>query len=188
MVLNQNINKKQHISYIISYSVYFQRKRQKNVKFHEIHMCLRDEDHNFLLMPIVLILTRLWGTVRLLYYVIGQPWGQDFSNGFLLRLQALGDPTQAFCNFILFCLFDKTIRMKICLSTGKCKRTERRSEHSAQEVLLRPRKDNAHAIIQALNGKEYMMACANSNESDQTAHPLTLIRAFAVRKHNSWTL
>ena len=151
-------------------------------------MCLRDEDQNFLLVPVVLILTRLWGTVRLFYHVIGQPWGQDFSNGFLLRMQAFGDPTQAFCNFILFGLFDRTIRMKICSSLGKCKLTERRSDHSAQEVLLRLRKDNAHAIIQTLNGKEYMMTYANSEEPDQTAHPLTLIRAFAVRKHNNWTL
>lgn len=162
--------------------------RQKNIKFHEIHMCLRDEDQNFIFVPVVLILTRFWGIVRFLYYVIGHPWGQNFSNGFLLRMQAFGDPSQAFYNFVIFCLFDKTIRMKICSYLGKCKRTERRTNHSAQEVLLRPRKNNAHAIIQTLNGKEYTMASANSEGSDQTAHPLTLIRAFAVRKHNSWTL
>ena len=32
----------------------------------------------------------------------------------LLRLQALGDPAQAFCNFLLFCICDKTVRTKLC--------------------------------------------------------------------------
>ena len=31
----------------------------------------------------------------------------------LLRLQALGDPGQAFCNFFLFCLLDKTVFTKL---------------------------------------------------------------------------
>ena len=28
-------------------------------------------------------------------------------------LQALGDPAQAFCNFLLLCVFDKTVRQQV---------------------------------------------------------------------------
>ena len=28
-------------------------------------------------------------------------------------LQALGDPAQAFCNFLLLCVFDKTVRQQM---------------------------------------------------------------------------
>ena len=31
----------------------------------------------------------------------------------LLYMQALGDPAQSFCNFLLFCIFDKTVRTRM---------------------------------------------------------------------------
>ena len=41
----------------------------------------------------------------------------------LLRLQAFGDPGQAFGNFFLFCVFDKTVRMKM-KQLLRCQRVE----------------------------------------------------------------
>ena len=49
-------------------------------------------------------------------YVIAveQPQSSSTYMEVLLRLQALGDPAQAFCNFVLFCVCDKTVRTKLC--------------------------------------------------------------------------
>ena len=74
---------------------------------------------------------RLWGTIRFLLYVIQHPQSSKTYMEVLLRLQALGDPAQAFCNFVLFCVCDRTVRRKICPYT--CNRVDTLEDHIIDE-------------------------------------------------------
>ena len=89
------------------------RYRRGRTTFNIIHASLRDEDRNFLYVWFVLYVLRLWGTLRFILYVTIRPSDDEWYMKVLLRLQALGDPAQAFCNFFLFCLLDKTVFTKI---------------------------------------------------------------------------
>lgn len=82
-------------------------------RLHLIHVSLRDEDKNFLYVWFLLYVLRMWGTLRFFLYVIVNPPDTLWYMKALLRLQALGDPGQGFCNFFLFCLLDKTVRGKL---------------------------------------------------------------------------
>lgn len=54
------------------------------------------------------ILVRLWGTLR--FILILSEGNHDNADHVLQYFQAAGDPSQAFCNFILFCVLDKQVR------------------------------------------------------------------------------
>lgn len=104
--------------YLITMSLYALLKihlflHHRKARFHTIHVSLRDEDTNFLYVWFLLYLLRVWGTLRFFFYVIKDPPDTDWYMKVLLRLQALGDPGQAFCNFFLFCLLDKTVFAKL---------------------------------------------------------------------------
>ncbi|KAH3824085.1 hypothetical protein DPMN_125913 [Dreissena polymorpha] len=74
----------------------------------------------FLYVWLVLLSIRIWGTIRFLITAI-LPSDKllltnltfNKANHVLLYLQAFGDPSQAFFNCILFCLFDKEVRGRI---------------------------------------------------------------------------
>ena len=76
-------------------------------------MSLRDEDKNFLYVWFLLYVLRVWGTVRFFLYVTLRPPDSELYMKVLLRMQALGDPGQAFCNCFLFCILDKTVFGKL---------------------------------------------------------------------------
>ena len=64
---------------------------------------------------LILYVLRLWGTIRFVLFIIHNVnYG-----GWLLYLQAIGDPGQAFGNFVLFCVLDRTVRTKM-LNCCKC--------------------------------------------------------------------
>ena len=56
--------------------------------------------------------------------------------------------------------------------------------HRGSEVILLSSKQH----IWAAQAKTCILAYADSEGPDQTAHPRSLIWAFAVRKHNPWML
>ena len=53
----------------------------------------------------------------------------------LLYLQALGDPAQAFCNFLLFCIFDETLRTKMLKRMFCCQERNDTLEDEAEFFL-----------------------------------------------------
>ena len=55
----------------------------------------------------------------------------------LLYMQALGDPAQAFCNFLLFCVFDETVRINM-LKKMLCRNRETydKTPDDREELLL----------------------------------------------------
>ena len=91
----------------------FQYQSYKKKTFHAIQQNLRDEDKNFLYIWLVLYIIRFWGTLRFFLYIYVKPTGWESYMEAFLYLQALGDPAQAFCNFLLLCVFDETVRQQM---------------------------------------------------------------------------
>lgn len=81
-------------------------------------MHLRDDDENYVLLWFVLYLLRIWGTARYGIFVFRVIHGKDVYNFdetdmVLMHLQSIGDSAQAFCNCLLFCVKDTTVRRGI---------------------------------------------------------------------------
>lgn len=108
------------ICYMLTISFYvllkfYQFLKSRYQSFSTIHATLRNEDQNFVYVWLILYLLRIWGTIRFVFFVI---YNLN-PGGWLLYLHAVGDPGQAFGNFILFCVFDRTVRTRM-LKCYKC--------------------------------------------------------------------
>ncbi|XP_060573795.1 G-protein coupled receptor 157-like [Ruditapes philippinarum] len=114
------------VCYLLTTSLYVLLKfylllRFRRHQFAEIHESLRNYDHNFLYVWFILYLLRLWGTIRSIMALTGvdkQSPGDEISNVFM-HMQAIGDPAQAFCNFILVCILDKPVRLVLFGDCGR---------------------------------------------------------------------
>ncbi|XP_052287030.1 G-protein coupled receptor 157-like isoform X2 [Dreissena polymorpha] len=90
-------------------------------RFHtldQLNPDLRSDDRNFLYVWLVLLAIRIWGTIRFLITAFST--NDKLLNTILLYLQAVGDPSQAFFNCILFCLFDTEVRGRIANAISCC--------------------------------------------------------------------
>ena len=111
--------------------------------FHQVHHNLREEDQNFLFVWLLLLLLRIWGTIRFFIYVSSKQDGSELYMKVLLHLQAVGDPAQAFCNSILFCVCDRTVRKKICALICTCKSSGDLNDRLTEEGVDRKNSLNA---------------------------------------------
>lgn len=83
----------------------------------------------------MLYVLRVWGTLKFLLRFRLHPSGEEDYMYALLYLQALGDPAQAFCNFLLFCVFDKTVRTKM-IQKMKCSKTTFEEAEDEEDIRL----------------------------------------------------
>lgn len=111
--------------YVLSkVSLWTQRRQNQRQRFQlEEVEDMRNEDENFIYVPLVLYLLRIWGTVRFFMAVAQKRVNNvhiDRTQAVLLVFQSIGDSGQAFCNCILFCFCDTTVRRylfhKLCPS------------------------------------------------------------------------
>jgi len=79
---------------------------------------------------LVLITIRIWGTIR--FFLRASYSSYDHvtqyvkeADDVLVYFQAAGDPSQAFCNAILFCVMDKEVRRNL---VRMCKREEKATD------------------------------------------------------------
>ncbi|XP_053379159.1 G-protein coupled receptor 157-like [Mercenaria mercenaria] len=108
------------LCYFITTSLYVLLKfnmflRHRHKTFTDMHRSLREEDKNYLYVWFVLYILRLWGSVRSMMDIAEADTGnagEEISKIFMY-MQAVGDPGQAFCNCILFCFLDGTVRSHI---------------------------------------------------------------------------
>lgn len=73
------------------------------------------EDSRFLLLWLIEITLRVWGTIRYIIATIRRHTNEDFAgydslDSVFLTLQSIGDSAQAFCSCMLFCVFDRETR------------------------------------------------------------------------------
>lgn len=73
------------------------------------------------LVPIIFILVRIWGTIRFIIYLSNSvaTFNSEWEKA-LLYLQGIGDSSQGFANFLLFCLFTKKFRVSLKLAVKEC--------------------------------------------------------------------
>ncbi|KAM7438168.1 Basement membrane-specific heparan sulfate proteoglycan core protein [Porites harrisoni] len=79
---------------------------------------IKRAERKLTIIPMVFILLRIWGTIRFfrfLYYLPEDPPAIEF----LLFLQGIGDSSQGFANFVLFCLLTDHVREKFRLCVVK---------------------------------------------------------------------
>lgn len=100
-------------------SQYLQYMKHRFTSFSAFHHSLRKSDQNYLYVWFVLYVLRLWGSIRSVLTLTCWDNNRRFSklSNVLIYLQAAGDPGQAFCNFIIVCLLDSTVRKHLF---GKC--------------------------------------------------------------------
>ncbi|XP_062566872.1 adhesion G-protein coupled receptor G6-like [Saccostrea cucullata] len=76
---------------------------------------VRADDERFCYTPFILYLLRIWGSTRFIFTIIGAYKNQtvDKVDSVLVYFHCIGDSSQAFANFLLFCVFDKDFRKEI---------------------------------------------------------------------------
>ncbi|KAL3861115.1 hypothetical protein ACJMK2_007184 [Sinanodonta woodiana] len=95
--------------------------KRRTVSFRSLNNEFREEDNNFMWVWFVLYLLRIWGTVRFVLSLTPVSTNSEdvgLTQLVLLNLQGIGDSSQAFWNFVIFCLCDKTVRKGI---TARCR-------------------------------------------------------------------
>ncbi|KAH3824056.1 hypothetical protein DPMN_125884 [Dreissena polymorpha] len=91
---------------------------------------LRPDDIKFLYIWIILLALRIWGTIR---FFMASVFDQTETVYALLYLQAIGDPSQAFFNFILFCIVDTEVRRELYYGIF-CDAPEKAKRHALNEI------------------------------------------------------
>ncbi|XP_045162437.2 G-protein coupled receptor 157-like [Mercenaria mercenaria] len=125
------------LCYLITTSLYVLLKfylylRYSRRTFTDIHQSLRQDDQNYLYVWFVLYVLRLWGSLRAIMYLACKD--RDICKAIskiFMYMQAVGDPGQAFCNCILFCFLDGTVRsslFKFCCGTPHNPASQRERE------------------------------------------------------------
>lgn len=103
--------------------------------------CALKAEKRLTLVPVVFVLVRIWGTLRFFIYIAG---GLDNTKAAwekaLLYLQGIGDSSQGFFNFLLFCLFTEKFRTRlqraICGFLQQCKKKPTGSTPSSSSEAL----------------------------------------------------
>jgi len=101
-------------TYIFTPIVYILSKRELDYQYYEqrlllnttVRATLQDTDRKLVLIPIIFVGVRIWGSVRFVFApsLEGLYW--------LAFIQGVGDSAQGWANCILFCIFTRKIREK----------------------------------------------------------------------------
>lgn len=94
------------------------RNQHNRVSFNDISARLRAGDEKYLYLWLIGYCLRIWGTSRFFLYAYKYHSGNPLVNlqpvdDVLLHLESFGDNAQAFCTFILFCVFDQPTRRRL---------------------------------------------------------------------------
>lgn len=110
----------------------------------------KDFELKLILIPVVFILIRIWGTIR---YFMTLKWNVDTLNEYckstdylpvFLALQAMGDPAQGWANCILYCLLTRKIRNRLfsCFCSKLKQDDEEKTKVESNNTLPSPRLQN----------------------------------------------
>lgn len=93
-------------------------RHQKQFTTAQSKECALKAEKRLTLVPVIFVLVRIWGTLRFIIYIVG---GLDDTKAAwekaLLYLQGMGDSSQGFANFLLFCLFTEKFRTRLQRAT-----------------------------------------------------------------------
>ncbi|XP_062566873.1 G-protein coupled receptor 157-like [Saccostrea cucullata] len=100
--------------YIILMVENFRRRRRNIPSLWNSHI-VEEDDERFCYTPFILYLLRIWGSTRFIFTIIGAYTNQTVNkvDSVLVYFHCIGDSSQGFANFLLFCVFDKGFRKNI---------------------------------------------------------------------------
>lgn len=78
----------------------------------------RKAELKLIFIPVVFILLRIWGTIRFIFFLAYHP-RYPHAQKWLIILHGIGDNSQGFADFVLFCLFTVKIRNKFRHCCGR---------------------------------------------------------------------
>lgn len=78
----------------------------------------RKAELKLIFIPVVFILLRIWGTIRFTFFLAYHPRDPPVHK-WLIILHGIGDNSQGFADFVLFCLFTVKIRNKFRHCCGR---------------------------------------------------------------------
>ncbi|KAJ8320455.1 hypothetical protein KUTeg_002042 [Tegillarca granosa] len=97
---------------LLKFFTYRRRRREPDFHWGIINSGrLRTEDENFCMAFAILYLVRIWGTIRFFMSILNTRYspGLNQADSILVYFHSYGDSAQAFWNFVLYCLLDKTL-------------------------------------------------------------------------------
>jgi len=128
-------------TYIFTPLVYILSKRELDFENYDqrlllntsVRATLQDTDRKLVLIPIIFVGVRMWGTARFLFAAIIGPSVDGIY--WLAFMQGVGDSAQGWANCVLFCIFTRKIREKFieCLPRVCCCR-KKEEEPSCEDM------------------------------------------------------
>ncbi|XP_052819751.1 G-protein coupled receptor 157-like [Mya arenaria] len=113
----------------------------------------RLEDRNFIFVPFILYLLRLWGTIRFVIALAKKEGGSNQLNmaqKVLMDLQSVGDSWQGFWNFVLFCVVDNTVRdylYRVVTDNRCCRKETHVDVQTERSPILSRAEQNAGTLV-----------------------------------------
>ncbi|XP_071332074.1 G-protein coupled receptor 157 [Trachinotus anak] len=92
-------------------------------------------DRKLTLIPVIFIVLRIWSTVRFILLLAGSPARQ---NPVLVTLHGIGNTSQGAANCIMFVLFTRPLRTRLCSALCCCSKCRAEVQHSH---------DNPHRLL-----------------------------------------
>lgn len=160
-----------------------------NISFHQLSVNLRDEDRNFLYVPLGLYLLKMWGLIRFFlttYLHKRDLQKQEVKNllDALLLMQSYGASAQATLNCVVFCFLDKTVRTRMKQWLGKVCPCVDNSE--ASQPLLSPHQRQYSSGVTSMTSSMWRMIEASQGRSKWHQCCISNTRSLYLSLNESW--
>lgn len=114
-------------------------------------------EKRLMLVPVTFILIRIWGTLRFILYTFAGVHSLNTTYGTVfLYLQGIGDSSQGFANFLLFCFFTEKFQSCLNYSVQKLSLNCKRSFTPSSMVELEISSQKTRSI-QSTDERSYLM-------------------------------
>lgn len=100
-------------------------------------------EKRLILVPVVFVMVRIWGTIRFLLYWVHYRSGDDSAwwEKALLYLQGMGDGLQGFTNFLLFSFFTEKFQTTFKQAFLACRRIQGPTSEASQSTVVTASQD-----------------------------------------------
>lgn len=107
------------MTYLATSSLYIYLKfymflKSRRFRIEVLNTNLRPEDKNYVYVWLIMYILKVWGTVRLFTLIVHRETSVKYEHimFILLNIQCTFTSAQGFANFLLFCVFDKVVRIR----------------------------------------------------------------------------
>eukprot|EP00118_Oscarella_pearsei_P029152 m.3790 g.3790 ORF g.3790 m.3790 type:complete len:407 (+) comp9814_c0_seq1:84-1304(+) len=165
---------------IIRFYLSKERKMPRSIIQRDTAIVAREFERKMLLVPLLFVFIRIWGTVR--YFLNVGYFGKyndcppssplDTLNKALLILQGIGDPAQGWVNCILYCFMTRKIRGRLFAMIPSCRRKQTIVNRSRSDSLpSQPSPSCRRGSIEGSGSKSESLRTFASDESQPLLLP-----------------